>query len=93
MSLREELVAKMDILAEYEAIGLRVAKGARPNAEGWLSCHALGREDNKPSAVINVGTNPKARGIYKDFWHRSGVFAFQRYRGLWGLRRRDPLLP
>ena len=34
MSLREELVAKMDILAEYEAIGLRVAKGARPNAEG-----------------------------------------------------------
>ena len=27
MTLREELVAKMDILAEYEAIGLRVAKG------------------------------------------------------------------
>ena len=67
MSLRDELLEKIDVLAEYEAIGLRVAKGARPNAAGWLSCHALGREDNKPSAVINVGTNPKARGIYKDF--------------------------
>ena len=67
MSLRDELLAKIDVLAEYEAIGLRVAKGARPNAEGWLSCHALGREDNNPSASINIGPNLKVKGIYKDF--------------------------
>ena len=67
MGLRDELLAKIDVLAEYEAIGLRVAKGARPNAEGWLSCHALGREDNNPSASINIGPNLKVKGIYKDF--------------------------
>jgi hypothetical protein len=67
MSLRDELLAKIDVLAEYEAIGLRVAKGAKPNAEGWLSCHALGREDNNPSASINIGPNLKVKGIYKDF--------------------------
>jgi hypothetical protein len=67
MGLRDELLAKIDVLAEYEAIGLRIAKGARPNAEGWLSCHALGREDNNPSASINIGPNLKVKGIYKDF--------------------------
>jgi len=67
MSLRDELLEKIDVLAEYEAIGLRVAKGARPNVEGWLSCHALGWEDNNPSAFINIGPNLKVKGIYKDF--------------------------
>jgi hypothetical protein len=67
MTLRDELVAKMDLVAEFEAIGGQVAKGARGNAEGWLSVHALGRTDERPSAGLNVGTDTKKRGIYKDF--------------------------
>lgn len=67
MTLREEILAKVDVLAELQAIGLRVAKGATPSADGWLSCHALGREDKHPSASVNIGPDLRCKGIYKDF--------------------------
>jgi hypothetical protein len=67
MGLREDILEKVDVLAEYQAIGLRVAKGASPSADGWLSCHALGREDVHPSASINLGPDLRWKGIYKDF--------------------------
>jgi hypothetical protein len=41
--------------------GLRLAS-SRPNAGGWLYCHALDREDRHPSAAFNVHT-----GRYVDF--------------------------
>jgi hypothetical protein len=65
--LRNQILEKVDVLAEYIAIGIRIAKGARPNAAGWLSCHSFDREDKNPSAAINVGPDLKAKGIYVDF--------------------------
>lgn len=60
-----ELLSKLDIAVEYELLGLKLsASRARPT--GWLPCHAMGRDDNSPSAEINVGEGP-ARGRYRDF--------------------------
>ena len=65
--LRNQILEKVDVLAEYITIGIRIAKGARPNAAGWLPCHSFDREDKNPSAAINVGPDLKAKGIYVDF--------------------------
>jgi predicted transcriptional regulator len=64
--LRDRILAKLDILKLYESIGVRIAKGARPDRNGWLSCHSFYREDVNPSAAINIGTDLKWRGIYID---------------------------
>lgn len=63
---RDNILAKMDVLAIFEEVGICVAKGAVPNAEGFLSCHSLYGKDENPSATINVGTGGK-RGLYHDF--------------------------
>lgn len=60
------VLAALDIRAEYAALGVRVA-GHEPNHGGWLSCHAHGRDDQNPSAGINVGGDSAARGRYRDF--------------------------
>ena len=60
------ILAALDIEAEYRSIGLRIPSNARARATGWMPCHAMGREDNSPSAEINVGDGP-ARGRYRDF--------------------------
>jgi len=79
---RTEILRRLDILAEFQAIGLRVATNAQPNANGWLKCHSLYRTDNNPSAGINVGDGFQ-RGIYVDFgengwggklWLTKGIF-------------------
>jgi hypothetical protein len=38
-----------------ESWGLRVAS-RRPNAAGWVSCHAISREDRSPSASLSAET-------------------------------------
>jgi len=58
--LEQQILASLDIEAEYRALGVTVV--GRANADGWASCHAFGREDNDPSAEINV-----VNGRYKDF--------------------------
>ena len=79
---RTEILRRLDILAEFQAIGLRVATNAQPNDNGWLKCHSLYRTDNNPSAGINVGDGFQ-RGIYVDFgengwggklWLTKGIF-------------------
>lgn len=60
----ESILRQLDIQAEYEALGVRIAN-RQPSASGWLSVHAVGREDNNPSAAINVGDGP-VRGRYRD---------------------------
>lgn len=60
-----EILQRLDIGAEFERMGLRLAS-SKPRATGWLPCHAIGREDRDPSAEINVGDGP-ARGRYRDF--------------------------
>jgi len=59
-SVREEVIAALDIRQEYISWGLRIA--GEPNDEGWIPCHSLTREDNTPSCGINVSS-----GFYKDF--------------------------
>ncbi len=44
-----EIISKLDIVAEYRALGVDVATG-EPDEEGWIPCHAFGREDRNPSA-------------------------------------------
>jgi hypothetical protein len=44
-----------DKVALAESWGLRVAT-RRPNAAGWVSCHAAGREDRNPSASLSAET-------------------------------------
>ncbi len=61
-----QILARLDIEAEYRSLGVRIASGARARATGWLPCHAIDRDDSDPSAEINVGDGP-ARGRYRDF--------------------------
>jgi hypothetical protein len=42
------------------AWGLRFVAGS-PNAHGWVSCHAIGREDRHPSGSFHTGS-----GVYQD---------------------------
>lgn len=44
-----------------EQYGLRLAS-RRPNPDGWVSCHAIDREDSHPSASIHHDS-----GVYFDF--------------------------
>ena len=82
VSQRTEILRRLDILAEYQAVGLRVAANAGSNADGWIQCHSLYRPDKNPSAGINVGDGPQ-RGLYVDFgengrggkiWLARGIF-------------------
>ncbi len=59
------VIAKLDIRAEYEALGLKFAKDW-PTEKGWLDCYAAGRDDAKASAAVNVGEDPAVRGRYRD---------------------------
>lgn len=59
--LRAAVVDAIDVEAEYRALGVRMVDGAQANEDGWLRCHAVGREDARPSAAINVRS-----GYYKD---------------------------
>jgi len=59
-AINNEIIAALDIPAEYAELGVRVAKD-KPNATGWIVCHAVDREDSDPSAAINTRT-----GRYKD---------------------------
>jgi len=54
-----EILDRLDIAAEYNALGVKV-KG-NPRSSGMVSCYAYGREDKRPSAWINVKT-----GYYGD---------------------------
>jgi hypothetical protein len=52
---RDVLEAIPDPVAVAVECNLRVAS-RRPNASGWLKCHAIGREDRNPSASIHAET-------------------------------------
>lgn len=62
--LNRAIIAATDIESIYKEIGCEIT-GHRPSSSGWLQCRALGREDNSPSAAINV-SDDDLRGKYKD---------------------------
>jgi len=49
-----EIIANLDIIAEYSAMGIRFAGNPRPS--GNVACYAVGRDDRHPSAWVNVAT-------------------------------------
>lgn len=57
--INTEILSKLDVLAEYRALGVRTSGQVRQS--GMISCYAWGRDDARPSAYINVRT-----GIYGD---------------------------
>jgi len=72
-NLNEEIVAALDVLAEYQAIGFKPV--GSPKSDGWQDGHALGREDRNASAGINLQT-----GIYKD--HGSDGLALPMFKAI-----------
>lgn len=59
-----EILERMDVQAEYEAIGFRPLPGAVPDKYGWLpgeSMHVKGG-----LGFINVGYGPE-RGLYIEY--------------------------
>jgi hypothetical protein len=59
-ALRAAILARLDLRAEYTAFGARFV-AEKPNSKGVIACHAIGREDSRPSAFVNVRT-----GLYHD---------------------------
>jgi hypothetical protein len=58
--LNRQIFDKLDMLAEFSALGIDIS-GRDPKENGWIEAHAVGREDNSPSAAVNVIT-----GRYRD---------------------------
>lgn len=62
---KAEILSRLDIRAEFEAMGVRMA-GQRPSSTGWIPVHNPYKMDRNPSAGINVGSGT-ARGYLKVF--------------------------
>jgi hypothetical protein len=60
---RAAILRDIDLLAEFQKYGGRLGP---PTNNDWQSVHSIDREDNNPSAAINVGNDPNKRGIYVD---------------------------
>jgi len=63
---REEILRRLDLGAEFQRHGGRIPPDAQPSSAGWLPVHSIDREDERPSAALNVGSDPSQRGIYVD---------------------------
>ena len=63
--LRHQILASLDLRAEAELLGVKFC-GESPNGSGWLSCHAVDREDRSPSAAVCVAGKNGTLGLYKD---------------------------
>jgi len=58
---KQAVLAGLDVIAEYKSIGLRIPENATVRESGWIPAFAIDRQDQNPSAAINVET-----GCYKD---------------------------
>lgn len=61
---REELLRRLDLIAEFQKYGGRI--GNQLSATGWQAVHSIDRVDDTPSAAINISSDPSQRGIYVD---------------------------
>lgn len=50
--INAEILSRLDVLAVYRELGVETC--GEPRASGMVSCRAVGRDDRKPSAWINV---------------------------------------
>ncbi len=63
---QQQILEALDLRAVYSELGVRFT-AQEPNANGWLTCHALGRDDENPSAGVCVDPASPAFGKYHDF--------------------------
>jgi len=63
---KRQILLALNLPAEFEALGLRLAGGGRRNSKGWIYVHSFQEDDKGPSAGINVVDGPLL-GYYKDF--------------------------
>jgi hypothetical protein len=62
--LREEILRRIDLFAEFQKHGGRVPPGARPSADDWIPVHSIDREDERPiSGVSMLITHLPARDL------------------------------
>lgn len=74
-SLREDIIANLDIRREYENFGIKFT--GKMTSKGWAEAHSYGREDSTPSAGVNLET-----GVYKDFTGSTmNIFDFMVHAG------------
>ena len=69
-AVNAEIIAALDIQAEYQAMGVKMARN-EPRASGKIQCYAVGREDNRPSAYVDTTTgryNDSATGESLSLW-------------------------
>lgn len=66
-----EALRAIDLRDIAEAIGFRSTSG--PSDTGWLEGHAIGRDDESPSAALNVSGEDKLLGRYTDLGGPNGA--------------------
>ena len=67
--INAEILAQLDIVAEYRSLGVRFPGNAVPRSSGMVSAFAVGRDDTHPSAWVNATT-----GYYGDSGADSGAY-------------------
>jgi len=63
--VEQDILSRLDLAAEAAALGIRFTAG-RPNANGWREAYAIDREEQNPSAAVNVASDNGTLGRYTD---------------------------
>jgi hypothetical protein len=67
----ETIISRLDIVAEYEAMGVVFPHRERVKANGFVDCFAYNRDERNPSAAVNVKTGryvDMGSGINESIW-------------------------
>lgn len=59
-TLKSEIIGKLDVAAEFTRLGVEFTKDVA-DSRGVRECRAVGRRDDKPSAMVNIKS-----GVYHD---------------------------
>lgn len=70
-NLKEQLMRRIDYLSAYKEIGVRFDTET-PNSGGWCQCFAIDRDEQKPSAAVNL-----QNGFYTDLGSGQRLDFFQ----------------
>lgn len=64
-AIDRQILERLDLSAEAESLGLRLVT-QRPTASGWLSAHAIDREDSSPNASFCIASSNGSLGRHRD---------------------------
>lgn len=74
-SIEADILSRLDIASEAEQLGVRFS-ASRPKANGWRECYAVDRDEKKPSAAVDVGSNNGTLGKYTDLGGSGKAISF-----------------